>query len=234
MNLIQDILKKYPVRDWLIGYIHDVNLEYFAKRYIKGILIDIGCGVKPYKGIMSTLVSEHVGVDHVDGMHSKDNVDLMGTAYSIPCENARFDSAICTAVLEHLEEPSDAIAECGRVLKAGGIAIYSIPHIWNLHEEPRDFFRYTKYGIKHLFEKNGFEIIEMKPLSGFWISQGQMFLNYISAFDRFFLKTLKIFIPIYIFLQLIFIIFEKISFLFKRLDNPHKWAWMYMVVARKK
>lgn len=66
----------------------------------------------------------------------------------------------------------------------GGYVIYTVPLFWHLHEEPRDFYRYTKYGLKYLFEKNGFDIIEIKPLAGFWVTFGQEFVYYLYRFRR--------------------------------------------------
>ena len=53
------------------------------------------------------------------------------------------------------------------MLKPGGYALFTAPLFWHLHEEPRDFFRYTRYGLEHLFKGAGFELIEVRPLSGF-------------------------------------------------------------------
>jgi len=127
------------IKNTLINYIHDKELKQFARSYLRGRLIDIGCGTKPYKELLAPYVTEHIGVDHVDTFHDKSNIDIFGTAYEIPADDESFDSAICTAVLEHLEEPEVALRECHRVLKKGGIAVYSVPFIWHLHEEPRDF-----------------------------------------------------------------------------------------------
>ena len=69
-------------------------------------------------------------------------------------------------------------------LQSGGYALYSIPLFWHLHEEPRDFYRYTRYGIRHLFEKVGFEIIEIDPLSGFWVTFGSELNDYITSLAR--------------------------------------------------
>jgi len=132
----------------------------------------------------SQKVTFFVTVDHEATFHDKGNIDLFGTAYDIPAEDESFDSAICTAVLEHLEEPELALRECFRVLKKNGVAIYSVPFIWHLHEEPRDFYRYSKYGLKYLFEKVGFEIVELKALSGFWVTFGQLFVYNLYRFNR--------------------------------------------------
>jgi SAM-dependent methyltransferase len=195
-------------------------------KYVKGRLIDIGCGKKPYRDILKPLVTEHIGVDHVDTFHDKANIDLFGTAYEIPSGDTQFDSAISTAVLEHLEEPEKAILECYRVLKPGAHAIYSVPFIWHLHEEPRDFFRYSKYGLKYLFEKSGFAIVEMVPLSGFWVTFIQLQLYYFKRFDRGVLKFLRIH-------RIMSWLMQKIAFILHRYDKSYKWTWMYMVVVQK-
>jgi hypothetical protein len=48
---------------------------------------------------------------------------------------------------------------------------------WHLHEEPYDFFRFTKYGFKYIFEKAGFEMIESKPNGGAWSTTGQSIIH---------------------------------------------------------
>jgi ubiquinone/menaquinone biosynthesis C-methylase UbiE len=104
----------------LVQWIVQRNFENMGKQYLKGRLIDIGCGEKPYVNMMKPYVAEHVGVDHQDTFHDKSNIDRVGTAYDIPAKDGEFDSALCTAVMEHLEEPDIAIAECYRVLRTGG------------------------------------------------------------------------------------------------------------------
>jgi ubiquinone/menaquinone biosynthesis C-methylase UbiE len=66
-------------------------------------------------------VTQHVGIDHADTLHDKASIDLLGTAYAIPVADEYFDTAICTAVLEHLEEPDRATKETKRVLKRGAM-----------------------------------------------------------------------------------------------------------------
>lgn len=71
------------LKNILIYFIHDRKLKRYAVRYIKGRLIDIGCGTKPYKNLLAPHVTEHVGVDHEGTLHDRTNVDLFGTAYEI-------------------------------------------------------------------------------------------------------------------------------------------------------
>jgi SAM-dependent methyltransferase len=190
-------------------------------------MLDIGCGIKPYADMMRPFVTEHIGVDYEGSLHSKDNVDLLGTAYNIPAPDASFDSAICTSVLEHLEEPEQALRECYRVLKSGGVAIYSVPFIWHLHEEPRDFYRFSKFALDYLFTKVGFEIVEISALSGFWGTFGQMLVYYLYRFNRGPLRWFKI-------VDATALLIQGLAFVLDRLDRAAQWTSLYLVVVRTK
>jgi len=210
----------------LIHYIFQKHFSAYASQYLSGKLIDIGCGVKPWDFIVAPYIQEHIGVDYEGTLHGLEHADLIGTAYDIPIADETFDCAICTAVLEHLEEPFEAIMECKRVLKPGGTAIYSIPFIWHLHEEPRDFYRYSGFGIHYLFQKAGFKILELKALSGFWVTFGQEFVYYLYRLNRGILKWLRIIV-------ILGLIIQGIVYILDKMDKAEKWTWMYMVVVKK-
>ena len=200
-----------------------------ASRYFRGRLIDIGCGTKAKQLLVGEFVEGYTGLDHLACLHDQSNIDLFGTAYNIPVKNNSFNCAICTAVLEHLEEPEIALREAYRILRHSGHAIYAIPFFWHLHEEPRDFYRYTRYGIQYLFEKAGFEIVELKALSGFWITFGSELNYYLSSFLRGSFRF--VLNPIIALNNVMCLMLDK----FDRRFHPatEKWTWMYLVVARK-
>jgi len=214
------------IKNLLINYILNKEIRISASKFLKGKLIDIGCGTKPYREMLAEFVDEHVGLDQHQSMHDQRNIDLFGTAYKIPAPDGAFDSAICTAVLEHLEEPSDALRECHRVLKKGCFALYTIPFIWHLHEEPRDFYRFSKHGIVYLFQKAGFEIVVLKPLSGFWVTFGQLLVYNLYRLKKGPIRWLGIIDMLGLLMQLSFFIMDKI-------DRTEQWTWMYLVVAQK-
>lgn len=213
-------------KNLLVQWIVYKNLKEVCGKYLRGSLVDIGCGEKPYRQLISGSVSEHVGVDHERTIHDRSRIDVVGTAYSIPVDDARFDSALCSAVLEHLEEPEAALRECHRVLKPGGACIYTVPFIWHLHEEPRDFYRFTKYGLKYLFEKTGFRIEEIRPLSGFWVTFGQLFVYNLHRFNRGALRWTGI-------IDAAGLSIQALAWMLDRMDKTEQWTWMYLVVARK-
>lgn len=214
------------VRNLLIYHLHDTRLREFGARYLRGRLVDIGCGAKPYRELLAPFVAEHVGVDHEGTMHHKGAIDVFGTAYRIPAADGAFDSAVCTAVLEHLEEPEAALRECHRVLAPGGYAIYSVPFIWHLHEEPRDFFRFSKHGLRYLFEKVGFEVVELVPLSGFWATFGTLLSYNLDRSRRGPLRWLGV-------VDAMILPVQGLAWLLDTLDRSEQWTWMYMIVARK-
>jgi len=143
-------------------------LEYAAGRYARGRLLDIGCGSKPWRGLFAAHVDEHIGIDFVPSERNPDAVDIIAGAYDVPLPDEDADTLLLTSVLEHLEEPERGIAEAFRLLKPGGHVILTAPFIWPIHEAPRDFFRYSLFGLRHLLEEAGFEVLEVQPLAGAW------------------------------------------------------------------
>ena len=217
----------HELKNLLINNLHDRCLLAFARKYFTGRLIDIGCGRKPYEDLLRPFVSVHVGIDHADSPHGTGRADLIGTAYSMPVPDSSFESALCTAVLEHLEEPGRALAECHRVLKPGGVAVYSVPFIWHLHEEPRDFYRFTKYGLEYLLSKSGFEICEVRALSGFWVTFGQLLVYNLYRLNRGPLRWFRV-------IDVVGLALQGLAYLLDRVDRTEQWTWMYMVAARKR
>lgn len=212
--------------NWLVHRIFDRRFKEIASEHLRGRLIDIGCGTKPYEAMLSPYVRDHVGVDLPDGIHGSESVDLFGSAYEIPADDESFDSAICLSVLEHLEEPAAALTECKRILRPGGVAVYSVPFIWHIHEAPRDFFRFSRYGIDHLFSKAGFVDVEITPLSGFIVTFGQELIYYLRRFHRGLLRYVPV-IPILAHL------IQLICLFLDRFDRTEEWTWMYVVLAKK-
>jgi SAM-dependent methyltransferase len=150
-------------------------LYFVASHHASGRLLDIGCGRKPYRDLLSPFVTQHVGVDHPDSPHSLDAADVLAAAYDIPLESASFQTVLMTEVLEHLEEPEAALREVHRLLCPGGKVILTTPFMWVLHEEPRDFFRYTPFGLHHLLSEAGFVDIVVWPISGQWATIALLF-----------------------------------------------------------
>lgn len=196
-----------------------------ARRHFSGRLLEIGCGTKAKAALVGDLVTEHVGLDHEASPHGLSEVDLVGSADDIPSESESFDCVLSTAVLEHLEDPGTALEEAFRVLRPGGVALYTAPLYWHIHEAPRDFFRYTEFGLRHLFMEAGFEPVEIMPLSGFWITFGAQLGYYV---QRFRVGPGRLLVdPFVAVLNLLSASFDRGPL------RDERFTWMYLVVAHR-
>jgi SAM-dependent methyltransferase len=147
-------------------------------KYITGKTLDIGSGEGGrYKGLFPC--SEYLTMDVKAG----EGINIVGRAESIPVPDHSIDSIVCTQVLEHLNKPFESVAEMYRIIKKGGHVLLTAPQINELHEEPNDFFRYTKFGLISMFEERGFETIVYEQRGGFFTTRGQMLIRFL--IDRF-------------------------------------------------
>ncbi|HJP62725.1 MAG TPA: class I SAM-dependent methyltransferase [Mucilaginibacter sp.] len=201
------------------------------KEYSTGKLLDIGCGNKPYYQIVSPLIDEYIGCDIIQS--SDQRVDILCPANYIPLPDETFDTVISTQTIEHVEDHQGLLNEAFRLLKPQGHLILSGPMYWPLHEEPYDFFRFTKYGLSYLLSKSGFKVIDIKSNGGKWTVAGQAFLHaYVTDVRRFKSVRGRIF-------RRVFKMFGgvgAVNRLFLRLDEkyPDPTNTMnYVVIARK-
>ncbi len=96
---------------------------------------------------------------HTFDINSKRLPDTVGDVHNLPFEDGSFEFVLCTEVLEHLHTPHQAIAQMRRVLRPGGTLILTTRFVFPIHDAPHDYFRYTKYGLQHLFRD--WEIVEL-------------------------------------------------------------------------
>jgi SAM-dependent methyltransferase len=96
---------------------------------------------------------------HTYDIDPKRQPDTVGDAHVLPFPDGLFEFILCTEVLEHLHTPHKAIDEMGRVLKSGGTLILTTRFVFPIHDAPHDYYRYTEYGLRHLFRD--WKIIEI-------------------------------------------------------------------------
>lgn len=164
----------YIIRRGLLKGISKVAQE------VRGDVLDFGCGSKPYVSLFKGATS-YVGVDiQTSGHnHKESKVDIFYDGKALPFADGHFDAVVCFEVFEHIFNIEEVLSEIRRVLKDGGQLVVSVPFAWEEHEVPYDFARYTSYGIAHVFQKSGFEIVELKKTTTYVLAMSQLFIAYL-------------------------------------------------------
>lgn len=151
-----------------------INPFYFARAGLRdamiqlspklvGRLLDVGCGSKPYQSLFA--VEAYIGLDIDNEITRKKGIaDQFYGGGKFPFSDADFDSILCNQVLEHVFNPDEFLGEINRVLKTGGKLLLTVPFVWDEHEQPYDYARYSSFGLRALLEKQGFRIVQHKKL----------------------------------------------------------------------
>jgi SAM-dependent methyltransferase len=97
-----------------------------------------GCDIQPGPGVDRLADIERSGIDE----------GSVGTV-------------VCLETLEHVRHPWLAVAEVLRILKPGGVALFSVPFHHPVHGFPRDYWRMTPAAMRLLLLDAGFEEVEV-------------------------------------------------------------------------
>jgi SAM-dependent methyltransferase len=168
MSAFKSFFKKQTFNPGIVGFF--INPFFFARRslydnvksvaqHIKGDILDVGCGQKPYKHLFDSKKYIGIEVEQEGHDHTNEDVDVFYDGVTIPFDAASFDSAITSQVLEHVFTPDAFLQEIHRILKPNGTLLLTVPFVWDEHEQPYDYARYSSFGLKFLLKKNGFEVV---------------------------------------------------------------------------
>lgn len=168
--------------DWIFNPVYLIRRPIYRAlgemaKDVSGFVLDFGCGSMPYKE-MFLRAEQYVGVDLAQSPHGLSNPDLVLVDGIIPFPDQSFDWVLMFEVLDDLQDPKEQLDEIFRVLKPGGRLLSSSSLVWEIHEEPNDFYRYTNYGISFVFQESGFENVEVKRLGSYQAVVGQLVAMY--------------------------------------------------------
>ncbi|MBX9601506.1 MAG: class I SAM-dependent methyltransferase [Bryobacteraceae bacterium] len=186
-------------------------------------VLDAGAG----EGIYAAAFARHryTGVDLAVGDKSWDysRLDVLADLVALPFPDRTFDLQLNIVTLEHVPEPARVLAELSRVLKPGGELLLIAPHEWEEHQQPHDYFRYTRYGLEYLLTKAGYVDIRLQPAGGFFRLLARRFLNALQFFPG----------PLFFVAALIFVPAGLLLPLLDGLDRRKHFTLGYICTARK-
>ena len=143
-----------------------------------GRVLNAGAGRRD----ISKLVSGQLVNQDIEGGLHNENIDVYSPLHEIPFEAGHFDVVICNAVLEHVENPDQVVAEFARVLRPHGTLYLCVPFIQPEHLDPTDFQRYTSDGLRALVSRHGFEVREADAVHSVYSTIGWVLFEWLRPF----------------------------------------------------
>jgi SAM-dependent methyltransferase len=122
-------------------------------RHVHGDVLDVGCGMSPYRFLVDHKGARYVGIDilETDGFGVANHAVVPFDGERIPFSDDHFDIVLCTEVLEHVQNFQVLVDEIRRVMKPGARALFTVPWSARYHYIPYDFYRYTPSSLADIF-----------------------------------------------------------------------------------
>lgn len=174
MRFLRNIVRRQSFHPGFLGLF--VNPFYFARKglrrhigdlahHISGVTLDVGAGTQPYRELFT--VSDYVSLEYdtpENRRHKRADFFYDGETFPFPANH--FDSVVLFEVLEHVFNPDRFLSEIHRVLKPGGKVLMTVPMIWDEHEQPYDYARYSSFGIAHLLSQHSLVVeVQLKSVN---------------------------------------------------------------------
>ncbi len=229
-SLAEHLLPR-PVVAWLDPFqdLIESEVRYASDRLKEGqIVLDAGAGEARHK--INFKQTRYIALDagYGDSSWNYSRLDIRGDLEQIPLRRASVDCVLCMVVLEHTRNPREVLLEFARVLKPGGMLVMVVPFLWEEHQAPHDYFRFTRYGVRLLFESSPFRLDLLSPIGGFfWVCarRSVYFLSFFQKGWRWFLFLLLA--PFF------GLVFPAVLYFLDRLDKARNYSLGFRVRATR-
>lgn len=176
-----------PLRRYVLDFEHRIERSvaaFSASLPDAARILDAGAGEGSYRNHF--LRHRYIGLDLGVGDQRWDYsaLDVLGDLSSLPFATGTFDAAVNIVTLEHVRDPQRVLNELARVLKPGARLLLVVPHEWEVHQHPHDFFRYTRYGVAELARTAGMRVISLEDGGGYFRLLARRLLGGAQFFPR--------------------------------------------------
>jgi SAM-dependent methyltransferase len=156
------------MREWIDAYL---GLSYRRRRidadlaavahHFHGRVLDVGGARR--RGRFQPPVGVRWVVVDLDG-----DCDVRADITALPFRPSAFDAIKATEVLEHVPDAAAALAECARVLEAGGHLVLTAPFLERIHADPGDYARFTETMWNRLLDEAALKPVRIIPQGGYF------------------------------------------------------------------
>jgi SAM-dependent methyltransferase len=148
------------------------------------VVLDAGAGEARHKRYFTR--GRYVALDSGSGDPGWDysHLDLWGDLERLPFGPGTVDCILCMVVLEHTRNPGKALAEFARVLNSGGSLFLVVPFLWEEHQAPHDYQRFTRHGVRLLMEGLPLRLDLLRPMGGFFWVCARRCINMLGFFQQ--------------------------------------------------
>lgn len=174
-----------PLRRWVQHFeasIEDAVTE-FARSLPDGArVLDAGAGEGSYREHFKR--HRYCGFDLGigDATWNYSGLDAVGDLSALPFRDDSFDACLSVVTLEHVREPQRVVCEMARTLAPGARMLIVAPLEWEEHQQPHDYFRYTRFGLEMMMKNAGLADITITPVGGFFRLLSRRLLNGLQFF----------------------------------------------------
>lgn len=145
--------------------LHRRRLQALATAF-QGIVLDVGCYQAPWRAQLGDRVTRWVGLDLPLYYGQTPAADVFADCRHLPIREGTIDVVVCTRMLDNVDEPVTVFRESLRVLKPRGILVLSAHQYGPIYNVPRNYWRFTRYGLELLARRAGFGAIDVRLLGG--------------------------------------------------------------------
>jgi SAM-dependent methyltransferase len=205
------------------------RVEKFARSLPENALVlDAGAGEARFRSYFAR--QRYVALDNRQGdpTWNYSALNIVGDLLALPLGSDACDAVLNVVVLEHTSDPRRVLSELHRVLRPQGRLLLAVPLIWELHQVPHDYFRFTRYGLERLLSGTGLELSWLLPVGGYFWLLGR----YSFYFLKFWRSGIRVvFLP---FLAPVFgFVIPLLCSYLDRFDRTEIYTQLYICEARK-
>ena len=159
-----DLINKTKINYYYLKHQIDFRERILKEINVSDHVLDIGMAMR---GSHKKIKSELLETLDVNDFGEYPNI-ICDICSDISGLEKKYDKIICLAVLEHVYDPTKAVANLRKMLKNNGIIYGYVPYLYYYHAPNnlkfQDYYRFSKDALAYLFKD--FQNVELFPIRG--------------------------------------------------------------------